>query len=82
MMELDEKVEDVSRKLDNVLQLLRGNDLDKQDTGLVGVVNDIDARVIRLEKWKDRLIAGIIGMSVPASIGLKEIFIGLKNFIQ
>lgn len=81
-MEFEKRVEDIGKKVDNILQLLRGNDLDKHDSGMVGVVNEIDQRVERLEKWKDRLIAGIIGMSIPASIGLKEIFIGFKNLLQ
>lgn len=81
-MEAEKKIGDIDRKLDSVLLLLRGNELDKQDSGLVGTVNDIDERVIRLEKWKDRLIAIAIGMSVPAGIGLKEIIVGIKHLLQ
>lgn len=80
-MELEQKVEEINRKVDNILLLIRGNDLNKEDSGLVGTVNDIDERVIRLEKFKDRMIAVAIGMTVPAGIGIKEIFDYFKHIL-
>jgi hypothetical protein len=75
MIEIDE----LKKKLDEVLSLLRGNTLDKNDQGFIGSVNDLEKRVTSLEKWRDRIIWMVIGMGLPASVGvieiLKKIFI-------
>ena len=81
-MDDEKKIEAIDRKLDSVLVLLRGNELDKQDTGLVGTMNDIDDRVKRLERWKDRIIVIAISLSVPAGLGIKETFIAIKHLLQ
>jgi len=67
------EVDELKKKLDEVLSLLRGNTLDKNDQGFIGSVNDLEKRVSGLEKWKDRIVWMFIGMSIPASIGIVEI---------
>lgn len=67
------EVDELKKKLDEVLSLLRGNILDKNDQGFIGSVNDLERRVSGLEKWKDRIVWMFIGMSIPASIGIVEI---------
>lgn len=73
------EVDELKKKLDEVLSLLRGNILDKSDQGFIGSVNDLEKRVSTLEKWKDRIVWLFIGMGLPASVGvieiLKKIFI-------
>jgi hypothetical protein len=67
------EIEELKKKLDEVLSLLRGNTLDKNDQGFIGVVNDLEKRVTTLEKWKDRIVWMFIGMGIPASVGIMEI---------
>lgn len=67
------EVDELKKKLDEVLSLLRGNILDKTDQGFIGSVNDLEKRVTGLEKWKDRIVWMFIGMGIPASIGVVEI---------
>lgn len=67
------EIDELKKKLDEVLSLLRGNTLDKTDQGFIGSVNDLEKRVTGLEKWKDRIVWMVIGMGVPASIGIVEI---------
>lgn len=73
------EVDELKKKLDEVLSLLRGNTLDKNDQGFIGIVDDLHKRVTSLEKWKDRIVWMVIGMGLPASVGvieiLKKIFI-------
>jgi hypothetical protein len=67
------EVDELKKKLDEVLNLLRGNTLDKSDQGFIGSVNDLEKRVSTLEKWKDRIVWMVIGMGIPASVGIVEI---------
>jgi hypothetical protein len=76
MIEIDE----LKKKLDEVLSLLRGNTLDKNDQGFIGSVNDLEKRVTSLEKWRDRIVWMVIGMGIPASVGVVEIL--KKIFIK
>jgi hypothetical protein len=67
------EIDELKKKLDEVLSLLRGNTLDKTDQGFIGVVNELEKRVTTLEKWKDRIVWMFIGMGIPASVGIMEI---------
>lgn len=67
------EIDELKKKLDEVLSLLRGNILDKNDQGFIGSVNDLEKRVTGLEKWRDRIIWTLVGMGIPASVGMIEI---------
>jgi len=71
--ELEKKVDHVDNKVSSILSLLQGNKLDKNDNGVIGIVNELHERVTSLEKWRDRIIWMVIGMGLPASVGLVEI---------
>jgi hypothetical protein len=66
LMELEEDL-----KL--TLMLLKGNELNKEDTGLIGTVVDLKARVIKLEKFRDRAIYLIVGFSFGAGWAISDI---------
>lgn len=68
-----EKLISVEEKVSTILDLLQGNKLNKADRGLVGTVDDHEERITSLEKWKDRLIWTVVGMGLPASVGIVEI---------
>ncbi len=71
--QLKHKVDDIDNKVTSILTLLRGNALDKNDPGVIGAVDDLIKRITNLEKWKDRIVWMVIGMGVPASVGIVEI---------
>jgi hypothetical protein len=75
---IEKLVRAIDVKVTGVIAFLRGNELDKDDKGLVGQVNDIEKRVHRLEKWFDRLMWLVAGMSLPAGVGTWEL---IKSFI-
>lgn len=79
--ELEKKIVGIEKSLSKVLSLLGGNDLDKDDNGIVGTVSEHDKRIENLEKWKDRFVWTVIGLGLPSGIGVYEILkkIILKN---
>jgi hypothetical protein len=80
--QLKEDIQEVGGKITKILSLLQGNDLDKDDKGLVGTVNDIDKRVKTLEKWKDRIVWLLIGLSIPAGVGFSQFFAWVGTFVK
>jgi hypothetical protein len=79
--QVEEKLISVERKVSTILDLIAGNNLNKDDKGIVGKVVSHDDRLDDLEKWRDRLVWTVIGMGLPASVGIWEILrkIILKN---
>jgi len=73
---------DIDNKLNSILQLLKGHELDKDDKGLVGQTYDHEHRIEKLEKLKDRVVNIIIGLSVPAGIGLYDVLKSLAFLIK
>lgn len=67
-----DQVNKMEGKLDKVLLLLGGNELDKEDNGLVGDVKDLIRRIAKLEKLKVKLTGLLIGMAFPAGWGVTE----------
>lgn len=73
MDQLTDKVDDIDEKVTSILTLLRGNALDKSDNGIIGAVDSLERRLAILEKWKDRIVWMVLGMGLPASVGIMEI---------
>lgn len=74
-----EKLEFIEKKVDKILLLLSGDhEIDRQDEGLVGDVRNLKLRVYRLERWKDRVIYFLIGISFAAGWGISD----LLNYIK
>lgn len=73
MKYLEKQVSDVDIKVTSILTLLKGNELDKSDRGLIGEIKDHDKRLTGLEKLRDRLVWFIIGLSIPAGYGIIDI---------
>lgn len=71
--ELEKRMAKIEKDLTKVLDLLGGNGIDKNDKGVVGSVNDLDDRLSKLEKFKDRILWVGIGMGIPSSIGILKI---------
>lgn len=69
-------------KVDQILTLLRGNPLDKDDNGLVGVVNILDKRVMKLEKLRNKILWVVVGMSIPSGFGITKILMAVAEAIH
>jgi hypothetical protein len=74
---LEKQVTGIDTKVTSILILLRGHDMDKDDKGMIGVQNEHEDRIIKLEKLKDRLVYFLFGLSIPAGWGIMDI---IKRF--
>ncbi len=70
---LERQVAEVDTKVSSILQLLKGNDLDKDDRGMIGMQTNHEERLTSLEKIKDRLVYFCLGISIPAGWGIIDI---------
>lgn len=73
MQHLESQVKEVDKKVTSILGLLKGNELDKEDKGMIGVQNNHEERLSSLEKIKDRGMYFLIGLSIPAGWGVIDI---------
>lgn len=73
MEHIEKQLSQLDSKMNNVLQLLKGNELDRDDKGMVGVQTDHDVRLSRLEKMTVQLKYFLYGMALPASWGLIDV---------
>lgn len=73
---INDTVEDMNQNVNLVVMLLRGNEFDKNDNGMIGELNDYKKRLERLEKFKDRMFwilitaAGVTGLNLFQLIDL------------
>jgi hypothetical protein len=74
LVQIENLVKEVDAKVTGIRAFLSGNELDKDDKGMVGRVNDIETRIENLEKWKDRIFWCLVGMGLPAGVGTWELF--------
>lgn len=74
------EIREVNNKVSSILQLLKGHELDKDDKGMVGIQNDHESRIKKLESLVEKGKYFLIGLALPASWGIADI-IG-KLFIK
>lgn len=77
--ELNSKDLSSDKKLDLIISLLKGNELNKDDPGLIGRVRDHGLRINKMEKRWDKTIAWIIGFSFGGGVAVTEL---LKQFLS
>jgi hypothetical protein len=70
---LEKQVKGIDSKVTSILILLRGHDMDKDDKGMIGIQNDHEQRIAKLEKMKDRLVYFLFGLSAFAGWGILDI---------
>lgn len=73
MQHIEKQVGEVNTKVTSILVLLKGHDLDKDDKGMIGVQNDHEDRIQKLEKTIDRMKWFLFGLSIPAGWGVIDI---------
>lgn len=53
----------VGQKVDQILTLLQGQDIDEQDEGMIGDVRKLKIRITQLERWKEKTMAWALGVA-------------------
>jgi chromosome segregation ATPase len=71
--QMKENMRQLNSKVDKILEALSGNDLDKSDQGTIGDVRELKRRVAKLERWKDRVIYALIGVSFGAGWTISDL---------
>lgn len=69
----NEKIDSTNKHLDKILEVLTGNDLDATDNGMIGQVKELNARVLKLERFKDKAIYIMVGFSFGAGWAISDI---------
>lgn len=84
MYELQQFREEISARMDSfeekqneMLALLRGQPINPEDRGLIGKVNSHSKRILSLERFKDRGIYIVVGISIGAGYGIGTLVLKL-----
>lgn len=67
------KLAETNIKVEKVLQVLSGNDLDERDNGLIGEYRVLKDRISKIEKRIDRYFYIITGFSLGAGYAISDI---------
>lgn len=73
LVQMKTQLTKLDNKVDRVIEMLSGNEYDKNDNGLTGEVRQLNIRVAKLEKWKDRVIYVLVGASFVAGWTIPDI---------
>lgn len=68
--------------LKDILLLLKGNPINQDDKGLTGAVTWLKVRVFKLERWKDRTVAWVVGCSFGAGAGMSGLIYTVINHFK
>ena len=73
LQELRNDIADIAKSVHSILNLLKGSDLDNAG-GMIKKLHDCELRLVKVEQFVERVKWVGIGMSVPAGVGVLEIF--------
>jgi hypothetical protein len=73
IQKLEGQVGAVDVKVTSVLNILRGNEINRADTGMIGIQDDHERRLTKVERFIDRAKWFLIGLSLPAGWGMIDI---------
>jgi hypothetical protein len=76
------QLNNISKKISEIYNLLCGNQLNKDDKGMVGDVNDHEVRLLRVEKM---IAAGkwlLIGMGISSGVGIASIISWILDHVK
>lgn len=65
---IQSQVQEIDEKLDQVLTILTGNELDKEAGGMIKTVRQHESRIASLEKTRDRLVVALVVLSFCTGI--------------
>lgn len=77
MQRIERKVDGLTEEVHDIKQILVGNELIKNDSGLIGKIMDQEKRLSILERWKDRLFFGAIVAAGFGGWGITDLLIKL-----
>jgi hypothetical protein len=72
-LQMKADLRNLNGKVDKIINILSGNEFDKNDNGMVGDVRQLKARVAKLERWKDRVIYFLVGASFAAGWTISDL---------
>lgn len=70
---VEEKVNNIDKNVNLMVILLRGNEFDKSDGGMIGEQTELRRRLDRLEKFKDKMIWVLVGASLVTGLNLVQL---------
>lgn len=76
---LNDRVAVLDKNVSKILDLLRGDEFDRHDNGILGRVMENRKRIEKIEKMIFKAIWIIVGASMATGIGIKALF---DNFIK
>lgn len=76
----DTRIDEILTSLKKISEILRGDEYNSG--GLIGRINDHEARVNVLEKWKDRSMFVMGTLVVPAIPGMITLFRLIKDWVK
>lgn len=63
----------VNKNVNLMVILLRGNEFDSNDRGMIGKQSEQDRRIDRLEKFKDKMIWVMVGAGMIGGVNLFQL---------
>lgn len=70
---VENKIENIDKNVNLMVILLRGNEFDSNDRGMIGKQSEQDRRIERLEKFKDKMIWVMVGAGVIGGLNLVQV---------
>jgi len=77
--QIQNQVITIGDKVDEILTLLTGNELDPESGGMIKKFANHEKRISDLEKLRDRMIWFLIGASILGGFGLRDIIQLITN---
>jgi TolA-binding protein len=71
--QIQTQVQEMDLKVDQILNILTGNELDKDAGGMIKTVKSHETRIISLEKFRDRLIIIVVVAAFFAGYGVWDL---------
>lgn len=70
---LEKQFKSLDTSTKSLIMLLSGNPLDKTDNGIIGMVREMREQLTKLQRFKDRSIWLMVGLSIGAGWGLSDL---------
>jgi hypothetical protein len=67
------KLSETNTRVEKIIELLTGNDLDENDNGAIGKIRALESRVTKLERKMDRFFYILVGLSLSTGWALSDI---------
>lgn len=78
-MDIETQVKGIDKKVTEILYLLNGTAMDPTQGFLHQFIlekkqnDELEKRIVKLERWRDRIVWSLVGMALPAGYGIVDI---------